>query len=196
MTSPFFDVLGVRPDATDEELRMAFRREALRWHPDKNPTRVHEATERFKLIARAYAALREKRMESSCNTASCPSYGSRNGCSSNRQRSKSSSFVDPRFGFCNQCAGRPDMRCSGCGSSDFSMDAATDFFREVFGEDIRDVLGKLRETALNVAAIVVSQAEVVAKHFVVSGNAPDRQANVISGRSFWSCCRRQKRKSD
>ena len=32
-----YDVLGVARDAPFDEIRRAYRRQAVRWHPDKNP---------------------------------------------------------------------------------------------------------------------------------------------------------------
>jgi len=52
----FYDVLDVGRDATDGEIKKAFRQLALRFHPDKNPAdRVAE--ERFKEANEAYAIL-------------------------------------------------------------------------------------------------------------------------------------------
>eukprot|EP00971_Amphidinium_carterae_P277128 5499333-Amphidinium_carterae.1 len=33
------NVLGVRPDATHETIKSAFRTKAMEWHPDRNPSR-------------------------------------------------------------------------------------------------------------------------------------------------------------
>ncbi|XP_028916047.1 dnaJ homolog subfamily C member 21 [Ornithorhynchus anatinus] len=52
-----YEVLGLRRDAADEELRKAYRRLALRWHPDKNLDNATEAAEQFKLIQAAYDVL-------------------------------------------------------------------------------------------------------------------------------------------
>ncbi len=60
----YYEILGISPAATESEIRKAYRRLALQWHPDRNPGN-NEATERFKEISEAYAVLIDssKRMQ-------------------------------------------------------------------------------------------------------------------------------------
>lgn len=57
MTNPY-EVLGVPRDASPEDVKSAYRKLALRYHPDRNPG-DKEAEERFKEISEAYALLRD-----------------------------------------------------------------------------------------------------------------------------------------
>lgn len=59
MASPpdYYAILGVEPTADAAELKKAYRREAMKHHPDKNPDRVKEATALFQKIGEAYAVL-------------------------------------------------------------------------------------------------------------------------------------------
>lgn len=52
----YYEILGVSKDATEEEIKRAYRRLALKYHPDRNPG-DKEAEEKFKEISEAYEVL-------------------------------------------------------------------------------------------------------------------------------------------
>lgn len=57
----FYEILGVGPDATDQQIKEGYRREAMKWHPDRHEggaAAKGEATRRFKDLAEAYRTLR------------------------------------------------------------------------------------------------------------------------------------------
>jgi DnaJ-class molecular chaperone len=51
------EILGVPIGATKEQIRKAFRKLMMEWHPDHNAHRLAEATEMSKKILAAYAIL-------------------------------------------------------------------------------------------------------------------------------------------
>lgn len=53
----YYELLGVSRSAGPEDIRQAYRRRALRWHPDKNPGRSEVAERRFKILHEAYTVL-------------------------------------------------------------------------------------------------------------------------------------------
>ena len=57
-------VLGLDKQASQEAIKAAFRKKALRLHPDKNPS--PEAAEEFKVIAAAYGILSDPEKKRKC----------------------------------------------------------------------------------------------------------------------------------
>lgn len=53
----YYELLGVNESSTTDEIKSAFRKQALIWHPDKNADRLEEAHEKFKAIHEAYSVL-------------------------------------------------------------------------------------------------------------------------------------------
>jgi curved DNA-binding protein len=55
----YYEMLGVSKTASDDEIKRAYRKLAMKYHPDKN-TNKKEAEERFKELNEAYAVLSDK----------------------------------------------------------------------------------------------------------------------------------------
>jgi len=57
-TTDLYEVLGLGRDATTDQIKKAYRKKAMEWHPDKHEGEMREvAQEKFKDIARAYEVL-------------------------------------------------------------------------------------------------------------------------------------------
>eukprot|EP00740_Mantoniella_antarctica_P017975 CAMPEP_0198695300 /NCGR_PEP_ID=MMETSP1468-20131203/285230_1 /TAXON_ID=1461545 /ORGANISM="Mantoniella sp, Strain CCMP1436" /LENGTH=107 /DNA_ID=CAMNT_0044450957 /DNA_START=19 /DNA_END=339 /DNA_ORIENTATION=+ len=56
----YYDILGLQKDASATEVKKAYRKLAVKFHPDKNPTNQEEALEKFQEIASAYEVLSDE----------------------------------------------------------------------------------------------------------------------------------------
>jgi len=53
----YYSVLGVEKTASTEDVKIAYKKLAKKWHPDKNPDNQEEAERKFKEISEAYQTL-------------------------------------------------------------------------------------------------------------------------------------------
>jgi len=107
-TKKYYEILGISETATDSEIKKAYRREALHWHPDKNQDRLEEANERFKLISEAYEVLKDP-----------------------EQRAIYNKFGDE--GFKERASGGASADYGSAGFHSFHFSNPEDIFREFFG---------------------------------------------------------------
>ena len=53
----YYKELEIEKDASESEIKKAYRKLSLEWHPDRNPHRIKEAEEKFKKISESYQIL-------------------------------------------------------------------------------------------------------------------------------------------
>jgi DnaJ-class molecular chaperone len=89
----YYRIMGLHPEATEAELRRAYRRLAFEWHPDRRQGDA-TATERFKEISEAYAVLIDparRRQYDAVRRGTVPG-----GFQTNREDLFRDLFADPR----------------------------------------------------------------------------------------------------
>ena len=60
MFDKYYKILGLENNASDDEVKKAYKKMAVKYHPDKNPEDKEEAEKKFKEIAEAYEILTNK----------------------------------------------------------------------------------------------------------------------------------------
>lgn len=116
----YYEVLGVSKSATSEEIKRAYRKLALQWHPDKN--KAAHATEKFKEINEAYSVLSDTSKKAQYDRFGHAGVGSQGGQQGPFQYSQSYGNVGDFF---------KDFSQGGYSSGDFNN--PFDIFESFFG---------------------------------------------------------------
>ena len=81
MSTDYYGLLGVARDAKQEEIKKAYRKGAVKWHPDKHSSKSEQekkaAEEKFKLIAEAYDVLSDDEKRAVYGMLQCSEKNSR-----------------------------------------------------------------------------------------------------------------------
>ena len=80
MKKDYYEILGVSKNATAAEIKKAYRKKALEYHPDKNPG-DKEAEEKFKEAAQAYEVLGDEQKRAQYDQYGHASYDPNSGFS-------------------------------------------------------------------------------------------------------------------
>eukprot|EP00927_Polykrikos_kofoidii_P021082 TRINITY_DN2008_c0_g1_i3.p1 TRINITY_DN2008_c0_g1~~TRINITY_DN2008_c0_g1_i3.p1 ORF type:complete len:244 (+),score=49.87 TRINITY_DN2008_c0_g1_i3:97-732(+) len=67
----YYVTLGLERDASEDDIKRAYKKAALRWHPDKNPTDRERSERVFKRVGEAYGVLSDPRKRERYDRGGC-----------------------------------------------------------------------------------------------------------------------------
>ena len=117
----YYDVLGIPKGANESDIKKAYRKLALKWHPDKNPNNREQAEEKFKEIGEAYSVLSDPNKKTIYDK-----YGFEGLEGGTRSYSRNENPFGSKF---NNKSGFPSFS----GFHHFDFHDAEDIFRAFFG---------------------------------------------------------------
>lgn len=133
----YYKILGVNKNASDAEIKRAFKSMARKYHPDMHPeTEKAKMTEKFKDINEAYTVLSDKQKRTIYDQVGQQGYQdyARGGGASSRTRGGAG--ANPYQGYQQYSYGGQDFGGFGGGAQGFSSGGGadfSDFFQSIFG---------------------------------------------------------------
>jgi len=119
----YYSVLGVPQDATQDQIKKAYKKLAIKYHPDKNPNNKEQAEEMFKKVSEAYAVLSDPKKRSRYDKYGIAEDDYSTG------GSNMGGFSGGGFGGFGGFDGGDSFH------SGFTFERAEEIFREAFGDD-------------------------------------------------------------
>ena len=135
----YYKILGVSKNASDAEIKKAFKAAARKYHPDLHPdSKKAEMTEKFKDVNEAYAVLSDKQKRTIYDQVGQEGYQNyaRGGGASSTGRGRSSYGRNPFGSGYQQYSGgngNTYYNFSSTGGGDFGGADFSDFFQSIFG---------------------------------------------------------------
>ncbi|KAK4328828.1 hypothetical protein Pmani_000770 [Petrolisthes manimaculis] len=121
----YYKILEVNRSSSVAEIKKAYRRLALKWHPDKNPDNQDDATKKFKEISEAYEVLSDEKKRKIYDQFGKEGLQSGGGPGPTRARTSRTTRHHYRF----------DDDFADYGFPTFTFRDPEDVFREFFGGD-------------------------------------------------------------
>lgn len=94
----YYEILGVGKNASDDEIKKAYRKLAIKYHPDKNPGNK-EAEEKFKEISEAHEVLSDKQKRARYDQFGHAGVGGNGGPAGNPFQNNNFNFNGQSFNF-------------------------------------------------------------------------------------------------
>ena len=127
----YYAILGVSRDASEQEIKTAYRKLAVKYHPDKNPG-DREAEEQFKQAAEAYSVLGDPQKRAHYDRFGPSGLGAAAGFDPSIFSEFGDIFGD-FFGFGDLFGGSPRRRAAAQRGSDLRYDLEVSFREAAFG---------------------------------------------------------------
>jgi molecular chaperone DnaJ len=132
----YYEVLGVARAATDQEIKSAYRKLALQFHPDRNPNNP-DAEEKFKEASEAYAVLADGDKRAAYDRYGHAGLGGAGGGAQGFDANDLSDIFGDFFGLGDICGGGTRKRSRTQRGADLREDINLEFEEAVFGTETK-----------------------------------------------------------